>query len=342
MKYLDEIAKTAEYLRMALPMMSKQSAGLHPVSYSVWYEVVSGINPLLKAAVEEISERGHVLDEDTTHSLYRQHIAEIDVETAKRITAEFQRVMTNMAKSASEVGHQTSRFGLSLDKWSEGVIEHGESPAVQAIMGPVQAETHKMHEVVTSLQDRLAESQREIERLKVEVTRALTESVIDGMTGLTNRKGFDQALVECLNSSGKEQPQRYPSIILADIDHFKKVNDTYGHMFGDKVIRALAEVLKQNIKGKDTAARYGGEEFIILLPDTPLKGAVALAESIRLTIEGSRIRRAQTAETVANFTVSFGVACYQPGESTTEFVGRADQALYESKHQGRNRVSVAL
>jgi diguanylate cyclase len=145
------------------------------------------------------------------------------------------------------------------------------------------------------------------------------------------------ALAECLAEA--EQEGRVPSILITDIDHFKLVNDTYGHLFGDKVICAIAQILKQNIKGKDTAARYGGEEFVILLPDTPLQGALTLAESIRATIEGIRIKRVQDNAVATNITVSLGVASYQQNESISDFIGRADQALYESKRQGRNRVT---
>ena len=100
-------------------------------------------------------------------------------------------------------------------------------------------------------------------------------------------------------------------------------------------------MLKENVKGRDTAARYGGEEFIILLPDTPLRGAQALAENIRSSIERGRIKRSGSEEAVARVTLSLGVAHYHPGESITAFIERADRALYAAKHDGRNRVSIA-
>jgi diguanylate cyclase len=127
---------------------------------------------------------------------------------------------------------------------------------------------------------------------------------------------------------------------MCDIDHFKKINDNYGHLFGDKVIRAVAQVLTDNVKGRDTAARYGGEEFIVLLPNTPLEGARALAEKIRSTIEGGRIKKGGGEET-AKVTISLGVSRYAPGESSASFIERADKALYVSKQSGRNQVSLA-
>lgn len=337
MRYKDDAVKSAEYMRLAIPLMAKQSAGFHPVCYSVWYEVVSGINSGLKAAIEEITVKGDVLDDVTTAALFRKHIAEIDEKTAQRISSGFQQVLDNVSQSTSEARDQTSRFSNSLEQWSEGVKESETAPGLAEGITQLLGDTRDMHKAVVVLQDRLAESQHEIELLRQEVNRARDEALSDGLTGLTNRRGFDQALALCLAEA--EQEGKTLSILITDIDHFKTVNDTYGHLFGDKVICAIAQILKQNIKGKDTAARYGGEEFVILLPDTPLPGALALAEFIRATIEASRIKRVQDNVVVSNITVSLGVASYRKNESVSDFVGRADQALYESKRQGRNRVT---
>ncbi len=135
--------------------------------------------------------------------------------------------------------------------------------------------------------------------------------------------------------------ERGPCLLIADIDNFKMVNDAYGHLFGDKVLCSVAKILKANIKGRDMAARYGGEEFVVLLPETTLDGARLLAEKIRATIGRSRIRRAENRQETAQITVSFGVASYCSGETAREFIDRADSALYASKKQGRNRVTVA-
>jgi diguanylate cyclase len=324
-------------MRLAIPLMSKQAAGFHPVSYAVWYEFISGANSGLKAAIDEIISNGHVLDDATTAALFRKHIADIDEKTAQRISSGFQQVLANVSQSTSEAWDQTSRYSNSLVRWSEDVRESGIGSVLSAGITQLLGDTRDMHKAVIVLQDRLAESHQEIEELRQEVNRAREDALSDSLTGLVNRRGFDQALAECLAEA--DQEGKLPSILIADIDHIKIVNETYGHLFGDKVICAFAQILKQNIKGKDMGARYGGEEFVILLPDTPLHGALALAESIRATIEGIRIKRVQDNAVATTITVSLGVASYRKNESVSDFVGRADQALYESKRQGRNRVT---
>ena len=337
MKYNDSIEKSAEYLRQALPLMSRQAAALHPVSYAVWYEYVAGNNPSLKASIDGHLQNGAVLDEKTTAEFFRKHVAELDEALARRVSDGFQKIMADMSQSASQAGDHADQFGSVLEKWSEGLAESqaGTEGGVDVLL----QHTRSMQGSITSLKGRLDESRREIEQLRQEVNKAREDALADGLTGLTNRRGFDLALSACLSASAGEE--QGPSLLITDIDFFKRVNDSYGHLFGDRVIRAVAQILKDNVKGKDTAARYGGEEFVILLPETPIEGARHLAEKIRTTVERSRIKRTDNNETIANITVSLGVACYRRGESASDFIARADAALYASKHQGRNCTTVA-
>ncbi|MCU0894360.1 MAG: GGDEF domain-containing protein [Rhodospirillales bacterium] len=128
------------------------------------------------------------------------------------------------------------------------------------------------------------------------------------------------------------------SLLMLDIDHFKKFNDTHGHHIGDQVLRLLAAVLKQSVKGQDTPARYGGEEFAVVLPQTVLENAVKLAEAIRLRVSRRSVVNRATSQRLGSFTVSIGAAEFVPGEPLRQFVERADRALYAAKKAGRNRV----
>lgn len=338
-RYQEEIAKSAELLRQALPLMSQQNAGLHPVSYAVWYEYVAGTNPALKAAVQERLAQGQKLDDDSTADLFRRFIADIDENEAERINESFQRILNQAAESAAKAESKADAFSNSLARLGSGLHHAEENYPIAEEIQRLLHETKEMQNAVCTLQDRLSASQQEIEKLKQEVCRAREEALLDALTGLINRKGLDAILEQTLAHVGDKHLT--PSLIIADIDHFKNINDNYGHLFGDRVIRAVAHVLGQNVKGKDTAARYGGEEFVLLLPETPLEGAERLAETIRHAIEHSRIRNTDTNQTLGQVTVSFGVASYLPGETAASFLERADRALYSSKQNGRNRVTVA-
>lgn len=196
-----------------------------------------------------------------------------------------------------------------------------------------------LHRTRAELQQRERDLQQRLDQIAALQERLTEQARRDPLTGLHNRRFLTERVHE-LTRSGSGACTSI-GVMLVDIDHFKQVNDTYGHLVGDKVLRAVAQILKASVKGKDTAARFGGEEFVVLLPDTSIDGAQALAEKLRSTIERSRIRRSDNQQEIAQITVSFGIASYRAGESANDFVSRVDNALYLSKRLGRNRVTLA-
>lgn len=166
----------------------------------------------------------------------------------------------------------------------------------------------------------------------------LEMTTTDMMTHLRLKHYFFTVLVEKLEmSSNLDSPI---SVLMLDIDHFKRVNDTYGHSFGDIVLQRVAEVIQQNTRVQDLAARYGGEEFVLMLSDTAEATAIKIAERIRTSIEKIEI---PFEDKVLRLTISIGVAQYHPEQdiNAKSLVDRADKALYHAKETGRNRVSVA-
>jgi len=157
------------------------------------------------------------------------------------------------------------------------------------------------------------------------------------LTGVANRKSFDaiirKSAGEAMNSGDDL------AMLMIDIDHFKRVNDTWGHQTGDIVLRHLAKTLQKAVRGGDHVARYGGEEFAVILPNTNGQAAVSVAENIRLALAREPIQIELTPP-ITPTTVSIGAACYDPGEPLAEWVGRADAALYSAKRDGRDRVEL--
>jgi diguanylate cyclase (GGDEF)-like protein len=183
-------------------------------------------------------------------------------------------------------------------------------------------------ERTAELEEKRAELQEANQRLSFLATR-------DPLTGILNRRHFlELAEIEMARS---RRSRRQFSIFLADIDHFKRINDTYGHTVGDAVIRAVAGRFSQTLRATDILARYGGEEMVGLLPETDESAAVALAERLRREIEGRPVVCEQAEVQV---TVSIGMAQSVGEESIDATLERADKALYAAKHGGRNRVAV--
>jgi diguanylate cyclase len=159
----------------------------------------------------------------------------------------------------------------------------------------------------------------------------------DFLTGLDNRKSFDNALVNATHEAvGNNRPL---CLLLVDIDYFKTFNDQHGHLIGDEVIKFVAQKMKELVRGKDIVARFGGEEFSLLLSQTSLSGASAVAENIRSYFSASKLKTSQ-GKVLGNITVSVGAACYRHNEPLEDFINRADRALYNAKKLGRNRITL--
>lgn len=157
-------------------------------------------------------------------------------------------------------------------------------------------------------------------------------SMTDTLTGLMNRRAIEPIIVNEINRMNRYNSP--VSMLILDLDHFKRVNDNYGHEFGDRVLQHVAEMIRQICRKTDNFARWGGEEFLILAADTNSDNAIYLAEKIRRKIESSSV------DSFKDLTVSIGISEYHRGEDFQDWFKRADIALYEAKDDGRNRIAV--
>jgi diguanylate cyclase len=197
--------------------------------------------------------------------------------------------------------------------------------------------TNVMASKSTELEKRLEESGREIESLREQLEIVRVQATTDALTGIFNRKKFETALEEMAQEADVTgQPL---CLIYCDIDHFKRVNDTFGHQTGDQVIRFVATVLDRAKPKGGLVARIGGEEFALLAPATSKKETLQIAERIRQAVAGKRLVRRSSNEDLGQITISLGVAERIKDENLSDHMERADAALYESKRTGRNKVS---
>jgi len=177
---------------------------------------------------------------------------------------------------------------------------------------------------------------RHADHLRHNLDHSLELAVIDQLTGLYNRR-YMASQVDVLAARARRSGNPLSALVV-DLDHFKKINDSFGHDVGDEVLREFAARLASNVRAVDLACRYGGEEFVVLMPDTPIEGAHRIAERIRLNVAGSPFRVAGGRETL-NATISVGVASTTPEDGSAEsLLKRADEAVYAAKAKGRNRV----
>ena len=312
-----------------------------PANYSVWYAHLAGENPELSRLLDRHLASGHALTSEAMDDLWRRHcLPSGDPQMVMATSARLGSIMSEIAAQMSRAGTDTERFGGAVAKFGEGLVGAMTGPdAASALRQTVQdmlLETKRMAEQNRSLEQQLKGSTVEIDTLRASLDEMRRAAVTDGLTGVGNRKAFDAALKEAAAEAA--QAKHALCLVMTDVDHFKKFNDTHGHLLGDEVLKLVARVLKAGVKGRDTVARYGGEEFAVILPETSLENAWRLADQLREQLKHKKITIKSTGKDLGRVTASLGIARYRAGESLNDFIARADAALYFAKRNGRDRV----
>lgn len=175
----------------------------------------------------------------------------------------------------------------------------------------------------------------EITDMSRQLEQTRQAAMLDPTTGIGNRRRFEESLKDILGNLAEYNNK--VSVLLADVDNFKGINDTLGHTVGDQILRLVANNFVSNLKGGDVVARWGGDEFAAILPNTSLDHAMVAAENVRNTLASRSLKNKETGETMGKVTISIGVATYRQGDNAHKLIFRSDQALYEAKRLGRNR-----
>ena len=338
MRYQETRDRSIEILRQALPLMSRQRAAFHPLSFTLWYEHIAGLNPELTRILEARLGANVALTDEDVQRLYSQLIAARDVKVLEALQQKLRSVLEDAAQSTATASAEAAEFDRNLQGHISQLSAQLDAVALRQLVGDLVRDAQHMRSVALDLSKKLDSSTREVSLLSESLQRTQSEALLDSLTGLKNRRGLEMAIEDLMRD---QSGLAGSALLLVDIDGFKSINDTFGHVLGDKVIRSVAHVLQTSIKGRDVAARLAGDEFAVLLPQTTLAGAATLAEQIRESVARGRIHRADGRESVGEVTLSVGVAVAGQGESMDEFIERADAAMSEAKHSGRNRVSLA-
>jgi len=319
--------------------MSKYKIPTTPENYATWFHYVAGDRPSLKERIDELIATETEFNDELNWELYEQFMSECNLAQAEKIRQEIQQALNDASISLDDGSNEASHYGEVLGKFDESCSSAESISDVYSLLTEVLQETRQMKHSMERMREDFSQKSEELEKLQQELIEVRTQAATDALTGLSNRATFFDIMQQTLED--EENLQHPICVVMADIDHFKRINDTFGHLVGDKVIRFVADTLKKSIKGLDTAARYGGEEFTILLPKTRLDDAVTLCNQIREQIANTNLVRTGTRESLGKITISAGVAEYRQGEEMMDFIQRADEALYYSKEHGRNRVTPA-
>jgi diguanylate cyclase len=291
----------------------------------------------LNAAIDNHLQNNCAFSEEICRHLFNQHIVGGTETVTVLVREELKKVFAEIIGAIKTTNQHFSQSENNLMTINESIVPSLSESDLERIVEKIKHEIKSLESSSGSFKEQLEQATREIDQLKTKLARYRDEALKDPLTRINNRRGFGKNLKDTISKSRADESSL--CLIIADIDHFKKINDNHGHLVGDNVLRMVAATVKESIKGRDLAARVGGEEFAILLPDTPIDGAMKLANDMRLAFERLDLKKKSTGESLGKITLSFGVANYKKGEAAEDFVNRADEALYQSKNTGRNKVT---
>jgi diguanylate cyclase len=333
----DEHERTVAFAEIALGQIKALRQSAAPRNYEIWYNYATGYNAALNQIINDRLAAHGTLTAEDLEQIHTKYFA--PTRLSDRLDSIGSKVIDKidhiMSVIDAAVGN-TSKHTESLADMSSQLDRAKDRAAIRSIIEGLVETVKDMETSNKTLESRLTESKQEITQLQQNLETVRTESLTDPLTTVANRKCFDEALEKALSASNeRDEPM---SLIMADIDHFKTFNDTYGHLTGDQVLRLVAVAMKQNVKGQDLVARYGGEEFAIILPDTTLRAATTVADYIRRAVMGKELMKRSTREHLGRVTISCGVATLHRGDTPQSLIERTDSCLYAAKRNGRNAV----
>jgi diguanylate cyclase len=333
----EEHERTLAFAEIALGQMKALRQPATPRNYEIWYTYATGYHPSLNQKINEALKANGTLTESDLEEIYNAFLAPTRLSeridsVGSMVKGEIEQVMAMIDAAAGSASIYTE----SLADMSEKLGASEDREGMRAIVEGLVQMAKEMEVSNENLEEKLNASKQEINQLHENLEAVRSESLTDPLTQLSNRKFFDATLAAAIDEAHRKNEPL--SLLLTDIDHFKKFNDSFGHLTGDQVLRLVALSVKQNVKGQDTAARYGGEEFAIILPNTVLRSAVTVADHIRQAVMAKELMKRSTGEHLGRVTISIGAATMRKGDTVQTLIERTDACLYAAKHNGRNRV----
>jgi diguanylate cyclase len=337
MKLPDDITRTYNISEHALAKIKANELAAFPANYEIWFAYAAGFNPALNKRINEILRAGEHVSQEALEAIREEFFGAGSFE--ERVDAVGGRLsgkVSELMKLINEAAGHSSGYSDELKGASETLTQSLDKDKVAAVVRGLISATKKAENGNRAMVNKLSQSEREITELKEALESVRYEAMTDQLTGMGNRKRFDRAMDEALLSS--EATGSPFSLLVCDIDHFKKFNDTHGHQTGDQVLRLVGSTIKATVGTRGISCRYGGEEFCVILADIHADEATKIADAIRQAVMGKELVKRSTGETLGRVTISIGVAELRTTDDVQSIIERADQCLYAAKHAGRNRV----
>ncbi len=303
-----------------------------PDNFAVWYYYAMGGSIALKKTIDVLIANKRKFDSVISRDLYFTYVKpHLDPAPSE----DFPEQLHGVIESAKEfLSTAISDNRAQMENLGEVTSECQTTADPRSIIEKLLMELSNATSRSSALEANFLRTTKDLDQIRSSLKLAEQHSNTDPLTGLNNRRSLEAFL---RNAQITAMEAGTPlSIMMIDIDHFKKFNDSYGHQVGDQVLRLVGRVLQESVRECDLAARYGGEELIAVVPGAALDACAEVAERIRRRIGEARLTRRTTGEDISSVTVSIGVAQFRMAESADGLIERCDRALYQAKRSGRN------
>lgn len=333
---VNDLAESLKNLKKVIPLMGKYSVPVTPINYAVWYTYVTESNSEVTKRLNKAINESKLIAQTETQNIYNDCIEQKHTIDSEKVRRHLEAMLLEIASNFEDTINNTQDFSKIIDEHLNRFERQGEPnltmKEAMLLIQKLITGSDLIKKTTKTFITQLEKTRQQITTLQNELHKARSEAIHDALTGLFNRRAFELESAE-LN----EQKMPY-SIVMFDIDHFKNVNDSYGHSFGDLVVKAVAQTALKTFPKSCHVYRLGGDEFVVILKNTTIGPAVRLANSCRQNTMRINIRTIHNNEVVSSIRTSFGVAQWNGRTSFAETLERADQMLYKAKAQGRNRV----
>tara|TARA_R110000744_G_scaffold352739_1_gene458968 strand:- start:245 stop:1267 length:1023 start_codon:yes stop_codon:yes gene_type:complete len=330
-----DLENSFKHLKNTIPLMLKHKIPAVPLNYALWYTYASNESESLNETLDHALQRNLPISDSKTRDLYRKHVADEQDVDVWELRHSLESMVIELSQSVQDTRSETRNFKSTMDTCMDDLAKvEREGLSMEEVMDLVRtlvSQTKQIRGSTLSFSTALNDAEREITRLRNQLEQSQQAALYDALTGLCNRRYFDEEL-----AAYAMRPNM--CLILADLDHFKKINDTHGHVMGDLVLKASAKKLQAACREGAQAFRFGGEEFAIIVPNSKLSVARQIAETMRRSIEKIGVRDKRTSEVLGGISASFGIAEMKAGMNPLALIEAADKQLYEAKNLGRNRV----
>ncbi|OQW62068.1 MAG: hypothetical protein A4S17_08480 [Proteobacteria bacterium HN_bin10] len=328
----------ANVAQETLELMRQHGVPPTSANYEVWLAYRLGRNQALREALDARIASGQAFSTADNAQIHEQFFTGLGASAQIVLAGEkIARDLTSVVSFLREAEEKSGDYGRTLESAATD-LNRGLGPdQIRQIVSSLAAATLDMANHNQRLNEQLRSSTKEIDTLRHSLESLRVESLTDSLTGLANRRMFDETLRMRIDEARAQRSEL--TLLLCDIDHFKRFNDTWGHHTGDQILRFLASAMQAHARPDFLVARYGGEEFAIIMPRLSARVALQTAETLREAIQAKRLRRRSTNEDLGQVTVSIGIAKLQSSDTPAGLIERADACLYASKRNGRNQVT---